>query len=77
MMVIGGRVVVLGINPKRKGRDTVAISVSGAVCMAEIFFTLRYAKLTILVVRSFYLSILYNGDLQTSIFISGPVLMVI
>ena len=46
MMVIGGRVVVLSINPKRKGRDASGITRRMPASM-EAFFSSEVAILTV------------------------------
>ena len=46
MMVIGGRVVVLGINPKRKGRDASGITRRMPASM-EAFFSSEIAVVTV------------------------------
>ena len=45
MMVIGGRVVVLGINPKRKGRDASGITRRMPASM-EVLFSSEVAVVT-------------------------------
>ena len=46
MMVIGGRVVVLGINPKRKGRDASGVTRRMPASM-EALFSSEVAILTV------------------------------